>query len=372
MEPIRVLHVIDGMGSGGAEAFIMNLYRNIDRTKVQFDFLLRNKEDMHFDEIQSLGGRIFMTAPFPRHAWQNYIETRAFFAKHEEYAIIHVHGNALIYMTALFLAKRAGVPCRIMHSHNTQARKPVYRLIHECNKLFIHRLATAQLSCSETAGEWMFNGHSYTVVNNGIDVKEYLYNKSDREEIRKEFQLDGKFVVGHVGRFLHSKNHTFLLDIFSEIHKQNRLAVLLLIGTGPLEEEIRKKVNLLGLDDAVIFAGVRSDVNKILQAMDIFLFPSVFEGLGIVTVEAQAAGLHTIVSEAVPKEAFLSEVIEYVSLSAPKEEWAEKVLRYQQGYERPNTFEQLRDAGYDIESVAKEMEHFYITTNTENESLAKV
>lgn len=372
MEPIRILHVIDGMGSGGAEAFIMNLYRNINRTKVQFDFLLRNKEDMHFDEIQALGGRIFMTAPFPRHAWQNYQDTQAFFARHKEYAIIHVHGNALIYMSALFLAKRVGVPCRIMHSHNTQARKPLYRLIHECNKLFIDKLATTHLACSETAGEWMFNGHRYTVVNNGIDVKEYLHNKTDREEIRKEFQLDGKFVVGHVGRFLHSKNHAFLLDVFSEIHKQNRQAVLLLIGTGPLEEEIRKKVHELNLDEAVIFTGVRGDVMKMLQAMDVFLFPSVFEGLGIVTVEAQAAGLHTIVSEAVPKEAFLSELIEYVSLNAPKEEWAQQVLRYQHGYERPNTFEQLRDAGYDIESVAKEMELFYISNHTEQESLAKV
>ena len=371
MEPIRVLHVIDGMGSGGAEAFIMNFYRNIDRTKVQFDFLLRNKENMYFDEIQALGGRIFMTAAFPRHAWQNYKDTEAFFVKHKEYAIIHVHANALIYISALFLAKRTGIPCRVMHSHNTQARKPLYRLIHEWHKLFIDSLASTHLACSEAAGEWMFKGHNYKVINNGIDVKEYLYNKTDREEIRKEFQLDGKFVVGHVGRFLHSKNHTFLLDTFAEIHKQNERAVLLLIGTGMLEESIREQVHQLRLEDAVIFAGVRNDVGKMLQAMDVFLFPSLFEGLGIVAVEAQAAGLHTIVSEAVPKEAFLTELIEAIPLNAPKEEWVEKVLRYQQGYERPNTFEQLRSAGYDIESVAKEMERFYISKVRGN-NLAKV
>lgn len=365
MEPIRVLHIIDGMGSGGAEAFIMNLYRNIDRTKVQFDFLLRSTENLYLDEIQVLGGRSFMTASFPRHAWQNYKDTEAFFAEHKEYALIHVHGNALIYMSGLILAKKAGVPCRIMHSHNTQARKPIYRLIHEGNKLFINTLATTQLACSETAGEWMFNGHNCMVVNNGIDVKEYLYNDTDRDEIRKEFQLAGKFVVGHVGRFLQSKNHAFLVAIFSEIHKRNDEAVLLLIGTGPLEEDIRKQVQQLGLEDAVIFAGVRSDVKKMLQAMDVFLFPSLFEGLGIVTVEAQAAGLHTIVSEAVPKEAFLTEMIESIPLSAQKEEWAEHVLRYQHGYERPDTFEQLRNAGYDIESVAKKMERFYISKSTE-------
>ena len=370
MEPIRVLHVIDGMGSGGAEAFIMNLYRNIDRTKVQFDFLLRSTENLYNDEIESLGGRIFLTATFPRHAWQNYKDTEAFFTEHKEYAIIHVHGNALLYMSGLLLAKKTGIPVRIMHSHNTQTRKPIFRLIHEGNKLFIHSLATTQLACSEAAGEWMFKGYDCTVVNNGIDVKEYLYNAAAREEIRKEFQLDGKFVVGHIGRFLRSKNHSFLLDIFSEIHKQNEAAVLLLIGTGLLEESIREQVRQLGLEDAVIFAGVRNDVEKMLQAMDVFLFPSLFEGLGIVAVEAQAAGLHTIVSEAVPKEAFLTELIESIPLSAPKEEWAEKVLRYQQGYERPNTFEQLRNAGYDIESVAKEMERFYISKVREN-NLAK-
>lgn len=364
MEPIRVLHVIDGMGSGGAEAFIMNLFRNIDRTKVQFDFLLRNQEDMYFDEIQELGGRIYMTPPFPRQAWQNYKDTKAFFAEHNEYAIIHVHGNALIYMSALLLAKKAGIPCRIMHSHNTQARKPVYRLIHEANKLFIDSLATTHLACSEAAGEWMFNNRNYKVVNNGIEVKKYLYNETDREQIRKEFRLDGKFVVGHVGRFLHSKNHTFLLDIFSAIHERNKEAVLLLIGTGPLEAEIQKKVHELGLDDAVIFAGVRSDVKKLLQAMDVFLFPSLFEGLPVVLVEAQAAGLHIIVSEAVSEEAFLTERIEHASLSAPAEEWAEMTLRYQQGYDRQDTYDRLRDAGYDVESIAREMERFYISEGT--------
>ncbi|SDQ14109.1 glycosyltransferase family 1 protein [Carnobacterium viridans] len=372
MEPIRVLHVIDGMGSGGAEAFIMNLYRNIDRTKVQFDFLLRNAENMHFDEIESLGGHIFMTASFPRHAWQNYKDTKAFFTEHNGYDIIHVHGNALLYMSGLLLAKKTGVPCRIMHSHNTQARKPIFRLIHEGNKLFINTLATNQMACSTVAGKWMFYGKDCKVVNNGIDVKEYLYNEIARNDIREEFQLDGKFVVGHVGRFLNSKNHSFLLDIFVEIHKQNESAVLLLIGIGPLEEEIRNKVHQLGLEAAVIFSGMRRDVERMLQAMDIFLFPSLFEGLGIVAVEAQAAGLHAIVSEAVPKEAFLTELIESIPLSAPKEEWAKKALLYQQGYDRPNTFEELQNAGYNIESVAKEMEHFYISKVQGNKSLANV
>lgn len=364
MKPTRVLHIIDGMGSGGAEAFIMNLYRNIDRNKVQFDFLLRYDEDMHFKEIKDLGGRIFMTAPFPSQPWQNYQDTKNFFAEHNDYDIIHVHANALIYMTALSLAKKAGIRCRVMHSHNTQARKPLYRLIHETNKLFIDRLSTHQVACSSAAGQWMFNNEDYSVVNNGIDVKKYLFDQTSRDEIRQELNLEGKFVVGHIGRFLRSKNHLFLLDIFSEIYKQNKDAVLLLIGTGLLEKEIKQKVQELGLEEVVIFAGVRNDIEKVFQAMDVFLFPSLFEGLGIVAVEAQAAGLHTLVSEAVPKEAFLTDRIEQLSLQDSKEKWATKVLGYQHDFDRPNTYEELQTGGYDIKTVAKAMEDYYISLAT--------
>jgi len=369
MEPMRVLHVITGMGSGGAEAFIMNIYRNIDRSKVQFDFLLRaTGQDMYLPEIEAMGGRVFITPPFPKKAWGNYVETKRFFAEHKEYDVIHVHGNALIYMTALAVAKKAGVKCRIMHSHNTKSRKPLFRVVHEINKQFIGSLANAHFACSEVAGEWMFKNHDFKVVNNAIDVNRFSYNETHRAAIRKEFALDGKFVVGHIGRFLNAKNHAFIVKVFAEIHKRNPEAMMLLVGTGgPLEDGVRNQVHELGLDDAVIFTGERNDVYKLIQAMDILLFPSIYEGLPVTLVEAQASGLVCFISENITQEVCLTDLVKVRSLQAPAAEWATDILAYKDGYERQDMYEQITAAGYNMQVVAKELERFYLEQSSTNQ-----
>lgn len=364
MPPIRVLHVLTGMGSGGAEAFIMNIYRNIDRDKVQFDFLLRSEEDLYFDEIKSLGGEIYIMPPFPRNALANYIETKRFFERHKEYTTIHVHGNALIYMSALIIAKNQGIPYRIMHSHNTKTRKPLYRAVHEFNKLFIEKIATDYFACSSAAGNWMFKNKKYKLINNGIDIKNFLYSEDSRNEIRYQLNIEDKFVIGHIGRFLYSKNHDFIINVFKKVFDQNNNAVLVLVGSGPLEQRIKDKVNRLGLTQNVIFTGVRKDVNKLLQAFDIFLFPSKFEGLGIALVEAQASGLRCFASKNIPNEVKISNLVEFIDLGESTKLWANKILDYSSGYKRENMYELLKTSEYEIKYVARLLEEFYIKKNT--------
>lgn len=360
MKPKRVLHVIDGMGSGGAEAMIMNLYRNLDRNHVQFDFLVRIPDNLHEKEITDLGGQLHVTPAFPQKAISNYQETKNFFKNHNDYDIVHAHGNALLYTAALNLARKAGVDCRIMHSHNTQTRKPIYRSLHEFNKRFLDTLATERFACSHAAGEWMFDDRQYQVINNAIDVEKYLYNGSHREEVRKELHLEDQFVIGHIGRFLTSKNHPFILEVFAEIHRQHKQAVLLLLGTGPLEEQIKKQVQEMGLEEAVRFAGVRSDVHKVLQAMDVFLFPSLFEGLPVTLVEAQTSGIKCFVSDNITAEVCLTDLVKVKSLQDPAAEWAKEILEYSSGYTRQNMHQEITAAGYNIEQVAKLVEAFYL------------
>ena len=296
MEKIRVLHIITGMGTGGAEAFIMNMFRNIDSKKIVFDFLLRSEENVYQKEIESLGGKVYNVPPYPKRFISNYKETKRFFEEHSKYKIIHVHGNAFIYITALIIAKFRGIPCRIMHSHSTDTRKPIYRIVHKFNKIFMNFLVTDRFACSDKAGKWMFGNKSFIKINNGIDVDKFIYNKEIRDRVRKQYNIEENTVlIGHVGRFLKVKNHSYIVDIFNEYVKQNENSKLMLIGEGPELNTIKKKVENLEIENKVIFLSKINNVNEMMQAMDIFIFPSIYEGLGIVNIEAQTASLPCII-----------------------------------------------------------------------------
>ena len=216
--PIRVLHVITGLGSGGAESMLMNWYRNIDRDVVQFDFLLRSQENIYADEIEKLGGRVFYTAEFPKKYFENKKQTKKFFKEHAtEYSAIHVHCNALLYVNVFSIAKKHGIKNRIIHSHSTKTKNKLFEIIHKINKKKIHKLANGFFACSKEAGEWAFNKKiSYEIIYNGIDIHRFKYSNEFREEIRKELAIEDKFVIGHVGRFLDVKNHAFLLEVFKK------------------------------------------------------------------------------------------------------------------------------------------------------------
>ncbi|NRG44680.1 glycosyltransferase family 1 protein, partial [Bacillus sp. CRN 9] len=352
-KPIRVLQVFAKMNRGGAESMIMNLYRNIDRSFIQFDFIVHTEDECSFDEeIYKLGGKIYRVPAYKGSNHVSYIkEWDRFFNYHPEYKIIHGHmrSTASIYLK---IAKNYGF-ITIAHSHNTSSGNGFPAIAKNILQYPIRYIADYQLACSRAAGEWLFGKQvykkdSFYILNNAIETKNFVFNNTIRDKIRKEFLIEDKLVVGHIGRFHQQKNHELVIEIFQKVYEKNNNALLLLVGEGELRPSIEKKVKNLGLNNSVIFCGVRSDVSELLQAMDVFLFPSLYEGLGIVILEAQASGLPCIVSDKIPREAFVTNLIQEVSLNSSIDIWAEKILKYTQDNKRKNKYKQIKSNGYDI------------------------
>lgn len=365
---IRVLHIVNIMNRGGLETMIMNLYRNIDRTKVQFDFLTHNTQPGDYDdEIKELGGNIYSVVSRRQGLLKNRRQLMEFFRNHPEYQIVHMHVSSVSYMTPLKIATMANVPTRVIHSHSSKPeRGSIHKILHMINQRKIKKYATNYFACSDVAAKWLYGNDLYSkldisLVNNSIDARKFIFNKKVRERIREEFNISDKFVIGHVGRFQKPKNHNFLINIFKEIHNINPNVVLMLVGRGELEKQIKNKVRNLELSNDVIFMGVRSDIPELLQAMDVFLFPSLHEGLPVTLVEAQAAGLRIIASDSITEEICLTNLVKFLSLKQPASEWAKEVLNYIDGYERKDTFDEISNAGYDMKTLAKELENFYIS-----------
>ncbi len=360
MNPIRVLHVVTYMGRGGLETMLMNYYRHMDRSKVQFDFLVhRDFKADYDDEIEALGGKIYHLPRLVPWSRSYHRAVNAFFAAHPEYKIVHVHQDCLSSII-LKAAGRHGVPVRIAHSHNSNQDKNLKYLIKLYYKQFIPKFATDLFACGKEAGDWMFGGASYRIFNNAIDVARYSYRADVKQQTRKQLGIaQDAFVVGHVGRFHAVKNHSFLLDIFYELKKQAGNAVLVLTGDGPLRPEMEKKAAGLGLSESVIFTGIRSDVPELMQAMDVFVFPSLYEGVPVSLVEAQAAGLPCVVSDAVPKECRQTDLVEQLSLNEPGTVWMERILNHRAGIHMNRIGEIIR-AGYDIRTNAAWLQNYYM------------
>ncbi|NLK95224.1 MAG: glycosyltransferase family 1 protein [Clostridiales bacterium] len=367
MEPIRVLHEVTRMDAAGLETLLMNIYRNIDREKVQFDFMLhRELGGFYDDEILKLGGKIYPGLPFNPLKHNKYMNSisKLLDEHKEEYRIIHAHNDYSMF--TLRCAKEIGIPIRIAHSHNS---KPVFNLkkdiFRRYNNKHIKEYSTHLFACSRIAAEWVYGKEAYNrgqvkIIKNGIEPQRFIYNEEKRKEIRKSLGLKDELLIGHIGRFDKQKNHKFLIEVFNEVCKKNPNSKLLLIGKGDLEIEIRKQVQNLGIYDKVIFLGVVSNVNEYLQAMDVFLFPSLYEGLGIVVIEAQAAALKCIVSNAVPNEAMITDYMQVVPLAESAENWAEILLNTCKPYIRSDTSKLITESGFNIKAVAKEMEQFYL------------
>lgn len=359
-EPIRVLHVVTHMNRGGLETMIMNYYRHIDRTKIQFDFLThRDGKKDYDDEILSLGGRIYHLPslnPFDKKGYLKKLDD--FFREHKEYKIVHSHLDCMSAYP-LKAAKKYGVPVRIAHAHSTsEERKDLKYLIKIHSKRKIPQYATDLFACSKKAGEWMFGNKSFNIMKNAIDAEKYLYNKKRAEEVRKELGIENKFVVGHVGRFSIPKNHKFLIDIFKYIYMKKQNAVLLLVGEGTLQDEIKKKVKEEELEQDVIFLGLRNDVERIMQAMDVFVFPSLYEGLPVTLVEAQAAGLPCVISNEITKEINISSNIEFLGLNQSAQEWAENSLKDKKRTEHADLL--VKKSGFDIKKNVEWLTEQYL------------
>lgn len=356
---MRVLQIVTYMGHGGLETMIMNYYRNIDRTKIQFDFLVHRKEKADYDdEILSLGGHIYhmpVLNPFSK-AYFNALDD--FFDDHK-YDIVHSHLDCMSAYP-LKIAQKHGVRVRIAHSHNKSQDKNLKYPIKLFSKHLIPKYATHLFSCGKEAGDWMFSGKAYTILNNAIDAEKYQYDYQMRNQVRDELEISKPdFVIGHVGRFNPQKNHSFLIDVFKSVHGKNRNSKLLLVGTGYGQNDIREKVNNLGLSDYVFFLGNRGDVNRILQAMDVFLFPSLYEGLPLSIVEAQAAGLPCIISNNVPPECKVTDLVKSLDLNLPVEEWSDVILEKQSAI-RKNTIDDIKKSGFDVKQNVVKLEEFYL------------
>lgn len=336
MQPVRVLHVLNNLGYGGAETFVMNVYRHVERSKVQFDFLIRsNQNGPMLQEIESLGGQVIELPPFPGKALSNYRALDKFLKVHaDEYEAMHVHANALIYVKPLQLAKKYGIPCRIIHSHSTGSR---FKMLHMANTKRVSHWATHRFACSSLAGEWMFPDEDYEFVPNGIDLEKFAFSETDRRGIRRQYDIENSFVVGHVGRFVPQKNHPFIVEVFEALHKKSPNAVLLLVGDGENLDSIKTLVKSKGLSESVVFVGAVENVEKYYSAMDCFLFPSVCEGLGIVLVEAQANGLPCLVSEAVTQEVNLG-LITYLSLACSPDQWSKSLAALEREREEDDSW----------------------------------
>lgn len=356
--PVRILHIVSYMQRGGLETLIMNVYRHIDREKMQFDFIVhRDFRADYDDEIEALGGKIYRLPrlnPFSPGYKKALLD---FFRSHPEYKIVHCH---LDCMSALPLdaAKQCGVPVRIAHGHSSnQDRDWKYPL----KRLYMRKIpatATHFFACSESAGQWMFPGQTVTVINNGIDTDKFSFAPGIRRAVKQELGIGNELVLGHAGRFVPVKNHDFLIDIFAEVHNRVPSAKLLLMGTGPMEQQIRDKVDKLGLSDCVQFLGVRSDVNRILQAIDVFVLPSLYEGLALTSVEAQTSGVQCVFSDTVSKECEMTDVVSFVPLQASAAAWAEKILDVF-GAERTTKRGEIAAAGFDIQTTADWLQRFY-------------
>lgn len=360
--PVRVLHIVTYMGCGGLETMLMNYYRNIDRSKVQFDFLTHRDFEAYYDaEIKSLGGKIFHLPKLNPFSNDYFNKLNQFFKEHTEYKIVHSHLDCMAGIPLKY-AKMNGVPVRIAHSHNSNQVKDSKYLLKLLYKRNITKYATQLFACSHDAGNWMFGTDEFSVLNNAIDAQKYVCNTEIGLKMRNAFGIrDDELVVGHIGRFCEQKNHSFLIDIFSELVKINQNSKLLLVGEGELQDNIRNKVNKLGLSDKVIFAGLRDDVPQVLQAIDVFVLPSLFEGLGIVNIEAQAAGVHCLISDKVPIECKKTkDLVVQLSLESGAKYWAENILKYKNS-QRINTFEEIKNSGFDIKENADRLCDFYLS-----------
>lgn len=328
---IRILNILPRLKRGGSQAMIMNIYRCIDRSKIQFDFLIFTKDhDDYYDEIVSLGGKVYSFEKFNSVNYFRIIKKwRYFLDEHSEYRIIynHVYTTASIYIPD---AKKRGIKT-IVHSHSTSNGNGAKSVIKKILQFPLRYRADYLLACSSEAGEWLYgkkaiNKSNYKIIPNAIPLKEYKFNKNYRDEIRKLYKIENKFVIGHVGGFEKPKNHKFIINVFERIANVDSDCVLLLVGDGTYEKEIKQISLDLGIYDKIIFAGLQTNIAKYLCAMDYFLFPSLWEGLPVSVVEAQANGLHCLLSDVITKDVCLTNNVEYMSLNEKIDNWVSQIL----------------------------------------------
>lgn len=323
----KVLHIGLSYERGGIESFVMNYYRNINRSMIQFDFINPYNKPLAYEkEMLSLGGKIYKLPDFHKNP---ILFRRELIRVMRNYEIVHVHILSAANLIPLQVALKCNVKTIIAHSHNTLAEGMIRNVLHKINYKRIRKYANVFLACSKKAGEWMFgNGISFEVMKNAINIDRYIYNQQYRIEYRKGFNIDeGSLLYGNIGRLNIQKNQLFLIDIFVEILRLQPNSYLCIIGGGELKQDIINRINKLRISDRVLMTGNREDVDKLYNAMDAIIMPSIFEGLPVTLVEAQANGLKCYVSNnRIPDESKILDSMEFLDLSLGAKKWAERIV----------------------------------------------
>lgn len=359
---MRILVVMTNpLGPSGITHSVMNYHRYMDKTDMVIDFIAPNKvENKWRKQIEDNGGRLFELTMRNRNPFKYMLKLRAIMTN-GKYDIVHAHGNSCTLAVEMLTAKWAGIKVRISHSRNTTCK---HRLLHGILRPLFNRTYTHALACGTEAGEWLFPGKPFVVMPNGNDIDKFQFNKKIRDEYRKKHNLEDKKVIGHVGLFNDQKNHSFLIDVFAELlkNKNGTEYFLILIGDGKLKSEIEHKVRLLGIDSHVLFTGRSSNVHEWLQAMDLMLLPSLYEGLPNVVVEWQIAGVPSIISDKVTREVKLTDIVEFLPLEGGATVWAEQIRRTKledREAIKDIVISQINNAGFNVKDNAKQLEILY-------------
>ena len=361
---IRILHSVSNMDRAGIETMLMNYYRHINREEVQFDFLCnKTKPGAYDDEIKKMGGRIFYTPglnPFKYFKYLKYM--KKFFADYPEYKIVHAHNGAFI-VYPLYAAKRNKIPTRISHVHSASFTLDFKWPLKVFCKPWIPFCATHKWACGRDAAKFYYGEKAVKkgqtlVIKNAIEIDRFLFNEKKRKEIRKKYNLQNKLIIGHVGRFDKQKNHLFLINVFNDVYKHNKEAMLLLLGEGSLMNEIKNRVKELGLEKKVLFIGNVDNVNEFYQAMDVFVLPSIWEGLPVVGIEAQTADLPCVFSDDITRETTILSSTKYLNRKDSIEKWSEAILNAKK-QNRIDRSEEVKAAGYDIETESRKLADLY-------------
>lgn len=369
--PVRVLQVFNQMNRAGAETMLMNLYRNMDQSRIQFDFIVFEKAEGMFDqEIRELGGHIYYIPKLSLKSMWLYIKRwNDFFDENRGYKIIHSHirSTASIY---LYIAKKHGL-ITIAHSHSTvESRdKKIQYTIKRILEFPLGKIADYHFACSDAAAKWLFGpgilqSPSYYLLKNAVDTDALRYNPEKEKEMKRKWRMSGNFVVGHVGRFSTPKNHKKLIDIFEKVAQIDDSSRLILVGDGELRIEIENRVREKGLEDKVVFAGIQKNVSEFLQMMDVFVMPSLYEGLPVSAIEAQAAGIPCILSDAVTEEVIVNDSAKRLPIGASTQVWAEEILKYK-SRKKTDTQKLIAERGYDIKETSKWLTDFYLSLSSQ-------
>lgn len=353
---ITVLHVIGGMNMGGAETFLMNIYRAIDRNKYKFIFLCYGNDRYDYEkEIKKLNGiivRIKKPKPIFDPSQINIIKK---IIKQYNIDVVHAH-TYYNSMYAVIAARKMKVSKIIVHSHNTKSGKKlnlIQKTYIKISKQIINHKDVIKLACGKDAGDALFTD-KFSVIENGIDINKYLYSKENRNDIRGELGIPKKaIVIGHVGRFFPVKNHKFIISVFSKL--KDKKYILLLVGDGPLKKNIEDRSKQYKIEERIIFTGNRHDINKIYSAMDIFVFPSLYEGLPVSLIEAQANGLKILASNKIDKSCNIEGRISFIEINNV-DKWKSAILNCETNRIDPN---KLKKSDYDINNTVKKMEKYY-------------